>query len=113
MWDADLARGAQAWADKCDFDHQHIRNQGENLYYAAPKTHSDDYYIHRALRQWLSEKSHNDGSFNCCYHNHYDCCHYTQVLNHGQIWGPGRRGGGAVGMGRCVGGVGSTERYSH
>ena len=80
MWDDTLAHGARAWANKCNFEHQHVHNQGENLYYAAPRTHSDDYYIQRALAKWTLEKTHNQGgNFDCCFHRDYDCCHYTQV----------------------------------
>jgi hypothetical protein len=59
--------------------HQHIAGEGENLYWAAPKNHPDDYYIGRALASWMREKTHNtNGTFNCCWHDH-SCCHYTQV----------------------------------
>ncbi|KAK7100117.1 GLIPR1-like protein 1 [Littorina saxatilis] len=80
VWDATLAHGAKAWADKCNFEHQHQHNIGENLYYSSPRTHTDDYYIHRALTSWMTEKTFNHGNFDCCYHGHYDCCHYTQVV---------------------------------
>lgn len=79
VWDLQLARGAQAWAEKCEFNHQHISGEGENLYYASPKTHPDDYYIERALASWMREKALNNGSFDCCFHGG-GCCHYTQVV---------------------------------
>ncbi|XP_076441151.1 peptidase inhibitor 15-A-like [Babylonia areolata] len=81
VWDNDLATGAQAWADKCNFEHQHIHGEGENLYYRAPRHHPDSDYIKLAVDDWMSEKSYNtDGSFDCCYHGQHDCCHYTQVV---------------------------------
>jgi len=80
VWDSDLAHTAQTWANKCNFEHQHIHGQGENIYYAAPYHHDDAYYIHRALTSWMREKSQNsDGSFDCC-HSSYTCCHYTQIV---------------------------------
>jgi len=79
VWSADLAKGAQAWADKCVFEHQHIAGEGENLYWAAPHNHPDDYYIGRALTSWMREKHLNDGTFDCCFHGG-GCCHYTQVV---------------------------------
>ncbi|KAL8581386.1 hypothetical protein ACOMHN_004271 [Nucella lapillus] len=79
-WDEALATNVSKWANLCNFEHQHIHRQGENIYYRSPASHPDDYYIQRALTSWMSEKSYNqDGTFDCCYH-HHKCCHYTQVL---------------------------------
>jgi len=82
VWDADLARTATNWAKQCKFEHQDSHAFGENLYYTYPRRHADDYYVQRALRSWYTgEKTDNgDHSFDCCYHGHYSCCHYSQVV---------------------------------
>lgn len=83
VWDANLAHNAQLWAAKCVEHHQGFTSsQGENLYYAYPKTQPDDHYVQEAITWWMREKSLNaDGSFDCCFSGHFDCCHYTQVVS--------------------------------
>jgi len=83
IWDSTLATNAQQWAAKCVEQHQaFISQRGENLYYAYPKSHPDAYYVHEAITWWMKEKSLNsDGSFDCCFNNHFTCCHYSQVVS--------------------------------
>lgn len=77
-WNCDLAVSAQAWADRCEFEHS-TGNYGENLYatsFSTDNSHTD------GVQGWVEE--HNDytfdsagGGFGTC---SAVCGHYTQVV---------------------------------
>ena len=52
-WDAELAKGAQAWSDRCKFTHSNATKLGENLYASAGKPAAPT----AAVASWEGESS--------------------------------------------------------
>lgn len=86
-WSNDLAAVAQAWADKCNFEHSGS-NYGENLYASAGSVPSPE----EAVGSWADEAKSYDYAGNDC---SKACGHYTQV-----VWASSKKLG--CGMTKCT-----------
>jgi len=77
QWNAEAARVAQAWADRCDYRHNPNNGQlGENLAAAAPPSDEPPSW---AVELWASEAADYDYATNSCAPNQV-CGHYTQLV---------------------------------
>jgi pathogenesis-related protein 1 len=74
-WDPDLAAIAQAYAEKCVFQHSGHQGLGENLAAYYPPGHK----AADAVEDWVGEKVDYDYATNKCAPNKV-CGHYTQVV---------------------------------
>jgi uncharacterized protein YkwD len=75
-WDPTIAATAQAYADKCIFQHSGAAGLGENLAaYAPPGGRTAS----APVDDWASEKANYDYASNTCA-NGQVCGHYTQVV---------------------------------
>ena len=83
IWDNDLQRLAQHWADRCVFEHSHGAT-GENLF-AGTADHYEPAFV---VDDWVSEKKDYHFAGNSC---DGACGHYTQV-----VWANSRRVGCAM-----------------
>lgn len=76
-WSATVAATAQAWADRCNFQHNAASGYGENLFASAgggaPDTPTE------VVADWVSEKADYTYSTNTCAAGKA-CGHYTQVV---------------------------------
>ena len=76
-WSADAAAVAQAWADRCLYDHDQGRgDRGENIAASAPPGH---WSIADVVRAWASEVQDYDYASNTCAAGK-QCGHYTQIV---------------------------------
>ncbi len=71
-WSTTVAATAQAWADRCSFEHSGGK-YGENIYAAAGKDSSPQ----DVVASWASEAEQYDYAANRCSGT---CGHYTQVV---------------------------------
>jgi hypothetical protein len=53
-YSADLARGAQEWANQCQYRHSNFLGVGENLYYSGPAGTGNDNF-RAAVGYWYNE----------------------------------------------------------
>lgn len=72
-WDADIAAVAQAWADRCDFNHSD-NQYGENLYVSSAENEGT-----RAVESWAEEVDDYQYESNQCRPGAM-CGHYTQIV---------------------------------
>ncbi|KIG13153.1 hypothetical protein DB30_00531 [Enhygromyxa salina] len=72
-WSKQLAATAQAWADRCDFEHSQ-GSYGENL---SARSHSSS--AEEIVASWASEADHYNYASNRCAAGQV-CGHYTQVV---------------------------------
>ena len=87
MWSDELAQVAQAYSEKCVFDHNPMRdsqsasyrNVGENIAFRSPFTVWGENEIGRLMDAWHDEKDDFQFSSNRCTRV---CGHYTQVCMH-------------------------------
>ena len=70
-WDPAVAKVAQAWADRCDFNHSGGQ-YGENLYVSTWEATADE-----VVQSWFDEIADYDYDSNSC---SGVCGHYTQVV---------------------------------
>ncbi|XP_013407813.1 cysteine-rich venom protein ophanin-like [Lingula anatina] len=97
MWDDELAAGAQAWANNCNFGHSG-GNYGENLYGSTAPPGAT-----AAVDSWDNEKQWYTLSSNTCNPPPGKSCgHYTQV-----VWAASNKLG--CGMKKCT--TGSSTWY--
>jgi pathogenesis-related protein 1 len=77
-WSTDAAATAQAWADRCQFQHNpnlHSLNLGENIAAATP----NGLTTAGVVQNWASESAYyNYGSNSCA--GGQTCGHYTQIV---------------------------------
>lgn len=86
VWSSEVAQTAQAWAERCKFEHSGGK-YGENIYASAGKSASPA----DVVESWVSEAKNYDYAANSC----SDVCgHYTQV-----VWRKSERLG--CGMANC------------
>lgn len=74
-WSANLAQAAQAWANRCQWQHSGTSGLGENLYAAAPPAAVQT----AAAQGWASEAPWYDYARNRCEPGKV-CGHYTQMV---------------------------------
>jgi pathogenesis-related protein 1 len=74
-WDPALAAAAQAYAERCIYQHSMAPNLGENLAADAPP----DSNAAAAVALWVGEKADYNYAANTCTPN-VQCGHYTQVV---------------------------------
>jgi len=72
IWSANIATTAQAWAERCVFEHSGGK-YGENIYASAGK----DASASDVVASWASEAKDYDYATNSCSGT---CGHYTQVV---------------------------------
>lgn len=75
-WSDTVAATAQAWADRCRFEHNNGTAYGENLYAASGSTGVTPAEV---VTYWASEKANYTYSTNTCAAGQA-CGHYTQVV---------------------------------
>lgn len=76
-WSAGAATVAQAWADRCMYEHNQGRgDRGENIAASAPPGH---WSIADVVRAWASEAQDYDYASNTCAAGK-QCGHYTQIV---------------------------------
>jgi pathogenesis-related protein 1 len=76
-WSAGAAAVAQAWADRCLYQHNQGRgDRGENIAASAPPGH---WSIADVVRAWASEAQDYDYASNTCAAGK-QCGHYTQIV---------------------------------
>lgn len=81
-WDTELEAFAQAYAEKCIWDHNKERGRrGENLFAMAPTLD-----LEFAVEDWNGEEKYYNLTTSVCVPGQM-CGHYTQVL---ACWGRGR-----------------------
>jgi len=78
IWDQDIADGAKAWADNCEWKHDNSA-YGENLYYAGSTGDTVDNIdkLLSGVQNWYNEHSDYDYDKKEC-ENGKPCGHYTQ-----------------------------------
>ena len=87
-WDAELAKGAQAWSDRCRFAHDKGAKLGENLYASAGKPASPAV----AVASWEGESSeYTYAAIDDPINDFDEIGHYTQL-----VWSSTTRVGCAV-----------------
>jgi pathogenesis-related protein 1 len=76
-WSADAASVAQAWADRCTYQHNAGRgDRGENIAASAPPGH---WTASDVVAAWASEAKDYDYATNSCAPGK-ECGHYTQLV---------------------------------
>jgi pathogenesis-related protein 1 len=76
-WSADAASVAQAWADRCTYQHNAGRGErGENIAASAPPGH---WTASDVVAAWASEAQDYDYATNTCAPGK-ECGHYTQLV---------------------------------
>ncbi|HJQ99158.1 MAG TPA: CAP domain-containing protein [Candidatus Polarisedimenticolaceae bacterium] len=87
-WDAELAKGAQAWSDRCSFAHSNATKLGENLFASAGTPATPE----AAVESWEGESSDYSYAAIADPVNVFDDVgHYTQL-----VWSGTTRFGCAV-----------------
>jgi hypothetical protein len=77
-WDADIAVVAQAWAERCVFEHSDGTGYGENLALFSPRDVDADLAT-ATVELWESEVADYDYEGDSCAPGR-QCGHYTQVV---------------------------------
>jgi pathogenesis-related protein 1 len=77
-WDADIAVVAQAWAERCVFEHSDGTGYGENLALFSPRAIDADLAT-VTVELWESEAADYDYEGDSCAPGR-QCGHYTQVV---------------------------------
>ena len=86
-WDDNLASVAQAYANKCIFQHNANRNEeastkvGENLYVTSSTSFAESSDLSKVVDSWDDEKNYYHLGTNNCDPGKM-CGHYTQVRVH-------------------------------
>ncbi len=86
IWDPTLAATAQAYANKCVYQHSGAPNLGENIAANTPA----NVPVSAPMKDWAGEKADYDYNTNSCVPNK-QCGHYTQI-----VWKTTKRLGCAV-----------------
>ncbi len=73
-WDPNLAAIAQAYAEKCVYQHSHAPNLGENIAANFPTNRP----VSEPFKLWADEKADYDYATNTC--KGMQCGHYTQIV---------------------------------
>ncbi|XP_048760809.1 cysteine-rich secretory protein LCCL domain-containing 2-like [Ostrea edulis] len=85
VWDDQLSKEAQAWTQRCVFEHQK-KGRGENLAYDTHRKTNEE-LINSSMKAWYDEiKDYNYYGKQC-----YRSCHYTQI-----VWAKTRKVGCAI-----------------
>lgn len=75
VWSEELAREAQAWADRCVDEHSSDRSYGENLYSRGNHSSTPEHVV----ASFAAEAQHYDYATNTCAAGEV-CGHYTQIV---------------------------------